>query len=90
MCQSKSYSYIIPTNPTAATRTCVKVRAQNLQRLHSAKPLENKDNFLAVKRSGGVAPEVNLGECILHLPPKKVNKAEPNLALKPRGDITKI
>ena len=38
--------------------------------------------MLAVKRSAGVAPEVNLGECILHLPPQKqANKADPTLAL---------
>ena len=43
----------------------------------------------AVKRSAGVASEVDLGECTLHLPPqKKVNKVDPTLALKSRGDIT--
>ena len=43
----------------------------------------------AVKRSAGVAPEVDLGECTLHLPPQKqVNKADPTLALKSRRDIT--
>ena len=42
-----------------------------------------------VKRLAGVALEVNLRECTLHLPPQKVNKAEPTLALKPRGDITR-
>ena len=30
-----------------------------------------------------VAPEVDLGECTLHSPPQKVNKAEPTLALNP-------
>ena len=36
-----------------------------------------------------VAPEVDHGKCTLHLPPQKANKAEPTLALKPRGDGTK-
>ena len=43
----------------------------------------------AAKRSASVAPEVDLGECTLHLPPQKANKAEPTLALKPRGDVTR-
>ena len=43
----------------------------------------------ATKRSASVAPEVDLGECTLHLPPQKVNKAEPTLALNPRGDVTR-
>ena len=43
----------------------------------------------AAKRSACVAPEVDLGECTLHSPPQKVNKAQPNLALKPRGDVTR-
>ena len=37
----------------------------------------------------GVAPEVNLRECILRMPPPSANKAEPTLALNPRGDITR-
>ena len=37
----------------------------------------------------GVVPEVNLRERILRMPPPSVNKAEPTLALKPRGDITR-
>ena len=44
---------------------------------------------LATKRLENVAPEVDLGECTLHLPPQKVNKAKPTLALNPRGDITR-
>ena len=43
----------------------------------------------AAKRFGCVAPEVDLGECTLHLPLQKANKAEPTLALKPRGDVTR-
>ena len=35
----------------------------------------------------GVAPEVNLRERILCTPPPSANKAEPTLALKPRGDV---
>ena len=35
-----------------------------------------------------VAPEVNLQERILRMPLPSANKAEPTLALKPRGDIT--
>ena len=38
----------------------------------------------------GVTPEVNLRERILHMPPSSANKAEPTLALKPRGDVTRI
>ena len=41
------------------------------------------------KRSAHVAPEADLGECKIHSPPQKVNKAETTLALKPRGDITR-
>ena len=44
--------------------------------------------MLAPKRLAYVAPEVDLGKCTLHLPPQKANKAEPTLALKPRGDVT--
>ena len=45
----------------------------------------------AVKMSAGVAPEVVLGKCTLHLPlQKKVNKAEPTLALKPRETSPEI
>ena len=36
-----------------------------------------------------VAPEMDLGECTLHLPVQKANKAEPTLALKPRGNVTR-
>ena len=43
----------------------------------------------ATKRSASVAPEVYLGKCTLHSPPQKANKAEPTLALKPRGDVTR-
>ena len=45
--------------------------------------------MLALYTSKGVAPEVNLREHILHMPPPSANKAEPTLALKPRGDITR-
>ena len=47
--------------------------------------------MLAVKRLAGVAPEVDLGECTLHFASaKQVNKAaEPTLALKPIGDVTR-
>ena len=37
----------------------------------------------------GVAPKVNLWERTSHTPLPSANKAEPNLALKPRGDVTK-
>ena len=43
----------------------------------------------ATKRLASVAPEVDLGECTLPSPPQKVNKAEPTLALNPRGDVTR-
>ena len=44
----------------------------------------------AAKRLALVAPEVDLRECTLHLPPqKKMNKAEPTPALKPRGGVTR-
>ena len=36
-----------------------------------------------------VAPEVNLRECISCMPLQSSNKAEPSLALKPRGDVTR-
>ena len=45
--------------------------------------------MLATKRLASVAPEVDLGECTLHLPLQKANKAEPTLALNPRGDVTR-
>ena len=45
--------------------------------------------MLALYIGKGVAPEVNLRECILRTPPPSVNKAEPTLALKPRGDVTR-
>ena len=45
--------------------------------------------MLATKRLVCVAPEVDLRECTLHLPPQKANKAEPTLALNPKGDITR-
>ena len=31
--------------------------------------------MLADKRSAGVASEVNLGECVTHMPPQSLNKA---------------
>ena len=37
----------------------------------------------------GVTPVVNLRERILRMPPPSANKAEPTLALKPRGDVTR-
>ena len=43
----------------------------------------------ALYTSKGVAPEVNLGEHISCMPPQSLNKAEPTLALKPRGDVTR-
>ena len=45
--------------------------------------------MLAAKRLASVVPEVDLGECTLHSPLQKANKAEPTLALKPRGDVTR-
>ena len=45
--------------------------------------------MLAVYTSRGVAPEVNLRECISRTPLQSSNKAEPTLALKPRGDVTR-
>ena len=41
----------------------------------------------AAKRSVCVAPEVDLGNYIRLY--KEVNKAEPTLALKPKGDVTR-
>ena len=40
-------------------------------------------------RLTSVAQELNYGECTLHSPPQKANKAEPTLGLNPRGDITR-
>ena len=45
--------------------------------------------MLALYTSKGVAPEVNLRERILRTPLPSANKAEPTLALKPRGDVTR-
>ena len=45
--------------------------------------------MLAIYTGRGVAPEVNLRERISHMPLQSSNKAEPTLALKPRGDITR-
>ena len=39
--------------------------------------------LMAIKRLARVAPQV------LHWPPQKANKAEPTLALKPRGEVTR-
>ena len=38
--------------------------------------------MLAIKRSAGVAQELDLRECTLYSPQQKANKAEPTLALK--------
>ena len=43
----------------------------------------------AAKRLASIAPEVDLWECTLHSPAQKVNQAEPTLALRPRGDVTR-
>ena len=45
--------------------------------------------MLALYTGKGVAPEVNFREHILRTPPPSANKAEPTLALKPRGDVTR-
>ena len=45
--------------------------------------------MLALYTSKGVAPEVNLRERISRTPLHSSNKAEPTLALKPRGDVTR-
>ena len=45
--------------------------------------------MLAIYTGTGVAPEVNLRERISRTPLQSLNKAEPTLALKPRGDITR-
>ena len=45
--------------------------------------------MLAICTRRGVTPEVNLRECLSHTPLQRSNKAEPTLALKPRGDITR-
>ena len=45
--------------------------------------------MLAIYTGRHVTPEVNLRERISHTPLQSLNKAEPTLALKPRGDITK-
>ena len=45
--------------------------------------------MLAIYTSRGVTPEVNLRERISHTPLQSSNKAEPTLALKPRGDLTR-
>ena len=50
---------------------------------------EMTDCVLASKRLASVAPEVDLRNVHYICHPKNVNKAEPTLALKPRGDITR-
>ena len=45
--------------------------------------------MLAIYKSRGVAPEVNLRKYISCMPQQSSNKAEPTLALKPRGDVTR-
>ena len=50
---------------------------------------DRTDCVPAAKRLASVAPEVDLGECTLHLSLQKVNKAEPTLTLNPRGDVTR-
>ena len=45
--------------------------------------------MLALYTGKGVTPEVNLREDISCMPPQSLNKAEPTLALKPRGGITR-
>ena len=45
--------------------------------------------MLAIYTSRGVTTEVNLRECIARMPLQSSNKAEPTLALKPRGDLTR-
>ena len=45
--------------------------------------------MLVLYTGTGVAPEVNLREHITGTPLPSTNKAEPTLALKPRGDVTR-
>ena len=45
--------------------------------------------MLAIYTDRGVTPEVNLRERISRIPPQSLNKAEPTLALKPKGDVTR-
>ena len=45
--------------------------------------------MLAIYTGRSVTPEVNLRQHITHTPPQSSNKAEPTLALKPRGDVTR-
>ena len=45
--------------------------------------------MLAIYTGRGVTPEVTVREHISHMPQQSLNKAEPTLALKPRGDITR-
>ena len=45
--------------------------------------------MLAAKRSAGITPEVNLKECVTHMPLSRVNKKGCTLSLKPKGNITR-
>ena len=45
--------------------------------------------MLAIYTSRGVTPESNLRECISRMPLQSSNEADPTLALKPRGDVTR-
>ena len=55
---------------------------------HGVPPMPSHAGWLAAIRLAGVAPEVNLRECVTCMPPPSANKAEPTLALKPRLDVT--
>ena len=74
-----------------ASLSSVWVIAHQIQAIHTSAHAcwEVTSCMLAAKRSPWVAPEVNLGKCTLHLPLQKANRAEPTLALKPRGDVTR-
>ena len=75
-------------------RVCLPNRRSVVQIQHPTSPEtcmwgKQPAAMLAIYTSRGVAPEVNLREHMSCTPPQSLNKAEPTLALKPIGDVTR-
>ena len=52
--------------------------ASHLSLIHKHVDENGSAAMLVVKRSAGVAPEVNLGKCTLHIPPPTANNKAAN------------
>ena len=84
------YNYQSPVRPGLAQLVYSESTSSNPGNLTSATVCGDRTGGApAAKRSASVAPEVDIGECTLHSPLQKANKAEPTLALSPRGDVTR-